>query len=471
MSEKIAITSAQVHKIFWPIYILNGLYSVAWGGIIFLIVPISRIFWPGDPAHALEMGILITTLSWSASFAGLIFGRLIDKYSRKKIMCIIVIARSISFAMLGFSTYGGGTETWIYFLIFVAIFGFFAGGNYPAIFSFVNDIVPKELRSRFFGIYELIRNLTMVLGFLFGAFLIQNGFWRQYFWGVGIGIILIGIIFAVRIEEPKRGIMNKELTQVLMDKTIVYDFQIDKEMMKKTMLSKTNKVALVEGIFTCILLGSLNFLILNYIQNPPHNISELSAAIFMMIFGLTGGLLGSILLARLSDRLAKNNILVRIPIIIIAIAVSAITFIVFFWLPYPHLTVEQGRDIVYMMSFPIMTVMGIFFFGTRAVFTLYTINQAPLISNINLPEAQAQIVSWNQFLENFGRGLGPLLSGILLTVTLYNYQLTVLLVSGCIVPGIVLWILAIKWYKSDVENINTILAERAEILKNRQNKS
>lgn len=470
MTEKIATTSKEVHKIFWPIYLLNGLYSVAWGGIIFLIVPISRIFWPDDPTHALEMGILITTLSWSASFAGLFFGKLIDKYSRKKMMCIIAIARSTSFAMLGFAVYGGGPSTWIYFLVFVAIFGFFAGGQWPAVISYSNDIVPKELRSRFFGIYELIRNLTMVMGFLFGAFLIQYGFWRQYFWGVGIGIILVGILFAVRNEEPKRGIMNEELTQVLMDKTVVYDFQMDKEMMKKTMLSRTNKVALVEGIFTCILLGSLNFLILNYIQNPPHNISELSAAIFMIIFGLTGGLVGSLILARLSDKLAKNNILVRVPIIIIAIVVSAITFIVFFWLPYPHLTVEQGRDIGYMMSYPIMTVMGIFFFGTRAVFSLYIVNQAPLIQSINLPEAQAQIVSWNQFLENFGRGLGPLLCGILLTVTMYNYQLTVILISGCIIPGIILWLFALKWYKSDIDSINNILAERAEVLKNRQNK-
>ena len=84
---------------------------------------------------------------------------------------------------------------------------------------------------------------------------------------------------------------------------------------------------------------------------------------------------------------------------------------------------------------------------------------------------QAQIVSWNQFLENFGRGLGPLLSGIFLTMTLYNYQLTVFMISGCVIPGIVLWFFALRWYKGDMDNINIILAERAEILKDRQNKS
>ncbi len=460
-----------VNKIFWPIYLLNGFYSIAWGGIIFLIVPLSRIIWPDDPTHALEMGILITTLSWSASLAGLLFGRLIDKYSRKKIIVVISIIRGFSFLLIGFALYGGGYETFFFFLLFLAIFGFFAGGQWPAVISYSNDIVPTERRSRFFGVYELIRNLTMIFGFLIGAFLIQNGYWRQYFWGVGIGILVIGFIFAIRNSEPKRGAQQKELMHILKDDSITYDFQIDKEMMKKTMLSKTNKIALIEGIFTCILLGSLNFLILNYIQNPPHNISEVSTAIFMIVFGLTGGILGTITLAKLSDKIAEKNPIMRVPIIIFSILGGVFAFIFFFWLPYPSLTVEQGKDMIYMMSSPVMWIMGILFFGSRAIFSLYMVNQVPLLQTINLPEAQAQIVSWNQFLENFGRGLGPLLSGFLLTVTFYNYQLTVIIISFCILPGVVLWLIAIRWYHDDSQLIKDILSERAEILKSRQNEN
>ena len=67
------------NKVLWPIYFLNGFQSVLWGGITFLIVPIARIIW-GDSAHALEMGIIITSLAWSASISGLLFGHLIDKW-------------------------------------------------------------------------------------------------------------------------------------------------------------------------------------------------------------------------------------------------------------------------------------------------------------------------------------------------------------------------------------------------------
>ena len=80
------------------------------------------------------------------------------------------------------------------------------------------------------------------------------------------------------------------------------------------MLSKTNVVALVEGIFTCILMSSLNFLILNYVQNPPYNLAPFSIGIFMVIFGLTGGLVGQIFLSRVSDKIAAKDPVRRLPI-------------------------------------------------------------------------------------------------------------------------------------------------------------
>ena len=453
------------NKILWPIYFLNGFQSVLWGGITFLIVPLARIIW-GDPAHALEMGIIISSLSWSASISGLLFGHFIDKYSRKTIIIILSVFRGISALMLGFGIEGGGTETWLFFLIFVSIFGVFAGLSWPAVISLTNDIVPKGQRSRFFGMYELIRSLTMTLGFLIGAFLVQTGFWRQFFWSVGAGILIFGFVFAIHNDEPPRGAQQEELEHVMLE-NIVYDFKINREMMKKTMLSKTNVAALIEGIFTWILMGSINFLILNLIQNDPHNISEFSTSIFMVCFGLTGGIVGQLGLARLSDKLAINNSQMRIYMIIIAIIGGIITFALFFFIPWPHLTVEQGKDVLYLMTLPIIWLMGSMFFFSRSIFSLYIVNQSPVLQQINLPEAQGQIVSWNQFLENLGRGVGPTLSGFILVFTFYDYRLTILILIFCILPGVILWSMALKWFPNDSKQIKDILIERALILKER----
>jgi MFS family permease len=454
------------HRTLWPIYFLNGFQSIAWGGIIFLIVPLSRLMWPSEPTHALEMGILITTLSWAASISGLLFGHYVDKHSRKKIITIISIFRGLAILMLGFAIDGSGFTTWIYFMFFVAVFGIFAGLSWPSVISLSNDLVHKEKRSRFFGIYEIIRSLTMTLGFLIGAFLVQNGLWRQYFWSTGIGILSFGLIFVIFSEEPKRGAQQKELIDILKADDVIYNFKINREMMRKTMLSKTNIVALIEGIFTWILMGSINFLILNLIQNEPHNISEFSTSIFMICFGLTGGLAGQLGLARLSDKLAKKNMITRVYMIIISIIGGIITFAAFFFIPWPNLTVEQGKDIPFLMSLPIIWLMGTMFFFSRSIFSMYIVNQSPVLQEINLPEAQGQIISWNQFLENLGRGIGPSLSGLILVATSYNYQLTILFITLCILPGVILWSMAIRWFPQDSSNIRNILQERANILKN-----
>ncbi len=458
------------NKVFWPLYILNGFQSVAYGAMIVLVVPLALIIWPNDLAetHALEMGILYTTLSWSGSFAGLLFGKLIDKYSRKKIIIIISLFRGVSMLSLGFAVYGGEDNTWWYFFTFIALFGFFAGGSWPAINSLSNDIVPRAYRSRFFGVYQIVLNTTNIIGWLIATFLVQIGLWRFFFWGIGISILLGGLIFALNNEEPKRGAQQEELFDLLQDDSIKYDFQIDKEMMRKTMLSRTNIVALIEGIFTCILMSSLNFLILNYVQNPPYNLAPFSIGVFMVFFGLTGGLVGQIFLSRVSDKIALKDPVRRLPIIVIAIIGGLITFALFFFLPWVPLSPEQGKNIAYIMTIPTMWLMGALFFTSRSIFSLYIVNQSPVIQQINLPEAQGQIVSWNQFLEQFGRGLGPLLCGIMLAFTSTNYQITVLIVCLCILPGVILWILAMKWFPMDRENIKAILADRVEILNSRK---
>lgn len=104
--------------------------------------------------------------------------------------------------------------------------------------------------------------------------------------------------------------------------------------------------------------------------------------------------------------------------------------------------------------------MGSIFFFSRSIFSLYIVNQSPVLQQINLHEAQGQIVLWNQFLENLGRGIGPSLSGILLLVTFYNYQLTILILTLCILPGIILWSLALKWLTQDTNQIKEILKKR-----------
>ncbi len=458
-----------VYKTFWSLYLLMGLQSLAYAGFTILIVPLSLIIWPDEPYHALEIGILIAVLFWVSSISGLFFGILIDKFSRKKIIFIISIFRSFSMAMLGFAIVGQGFDTWIYFLIFVGIFAVFAGGSWPSIISISNDIVPKDHRSRFFGAFGITMGIFMTFGFLVASLFVQYGFWREYFWGLGVSILIAGLLFIIHMDEPKRGSQEEELKHVLKHDDIEYDFQIDRETMKKTMFSKTNIVALIEGISSNILMGSIVVLILPYIQTPPHNISPVFTAVFMIVFGLTAGLAGQIVFGALSDKVCKDHPIRRIYFMIFSIGLGFLTFVLIFFIPLPHLTVVEGRNIPYLFSFPIIWIMGILFFTSNMISSLFWVNQAPILQEINLPEAQGKITSWNQLVENVGWGLGALIVGILLVMSGSNYQLTIILLTFFIIPGILVWFLAIKWYPDDSKEVRKILEERAKILKVRKN--
>ncbi len=456
------------NRLIWPVYLLNGFNSISFAGIIILLVPLSSLIWPGEEYHALEMGILMTTLLWSSSVSGLIFGRLIDKYSRVRILMIIAVVRSFCMVLLGFAIAGQGLLTWWYFITVVLIFGIFSGGSYPAMVSLSNDIVPLEHRSKFFGYFSITGSVFMMSGFLISGSLVQFGYWRLYFLGIGFAVLLSGLFFYFIVKEPKRGSKNKELQTVLMDESIEYDFKMDKELMRKTMLSRTNKAALIEGIFTNVFMGSLDMIILPYLQTPPHNLSPLITGLFIVIFGIGGRVIGQILLARLSDKVAEKKGIRRIYFIIISLIGGSITFVLMFFVPIPFLTPAQGADIVLFFSLPVTYIMGVLILSSDAISSLYMVNQPPLLQEINLPEAQGQIVSWNQFLENIGYGMGPLIAGVFISAFGQNYQVSAIIITVFVIPGTILWGLSLKWYPFDKKRIKEILKDRAQVLETRK---
>ena len=456
------------NKTIWPVYLLNGFNSIAFAGIIILMVPLSTLIWPGEDYHALEMGVIMTTLLWSSSISGLFFGRLIDKYSRVKVLLFISIVRSICMIMLGFAIPGQGIITWWYFFSVVLIFGMFSGGSYPAIVSLSHDIVPLKDRSKFFGYFSVAGSVFMMFGFLLSGSLIQYGLWRSYFIGIGVAIMGTGILFYLIVKEPKRGVQNKELQNVLMDDSIEYDFKMDRKTMRKTMLSRTNKAALLEGIFSNVFMGSLDMIILPYLQTPPHNLSPLVTGLFVVVFGIGGRVIGQIFLARYSDKVAEKKGIRRIYFIIISLIGGSITFVLMFFVPIPFLTPEQGADIVLFFSLPITYIMGALILCSDAVSSLYMVNQPPILQEINLPEAQGQIVSWNQFLENIGYGMGPLIAGVFISAFGQNYQVSAMIITVFVIPGIILWILSLKWYPLDKKIIKDMLKERAKVLEARK---
>lgn len=447
----------------FPIFLAEAFITFSVSGILMTMLATSWIiFGENEPFHALEMSLIVSARTWAVAGAGLLFGILADRFPRKPIFVIILILAGLGRLLNGFAP----EDPWIRYGMFIfcnIIVGVGQGGLQPAATSYADDAVDVTMRSRFFGVYEIFRQCFQILGMVLCAWMFQIGLWREYFWITGVMLFICAFMVVFVIKEPKRGSQQNSLKSVLANDNIHYRYKLNKETIRKTVLSPTNIITFFEGIFTWIIFSISMFLLYPYIQSPPYNISPLVTSVMMIIFGIPGAIIGSIIFSRMSDRLANKDIFYRINLIIFSIVVLFFSVLIIFLVPLPQLTVEQGNDIRTFLGNYGLIGIGLLLFMIRAVLGLYHINQTPIIQKINLPEAQGTVSAWNQFLETIGMGLGPLIAGLLLTYN-QDYFMTALISLLIGLPSTFLWLLTKRYIHKDIQDIEIILQERAKYL-------
>ena len=456
----------------WPFFFVYFILALTMAAFVLNMINFSEIMWPNEPFHSFEMGLILSFRMWSMAISGMIIGELADRFSRKNLFLFITGLIGVAYLVNGFAPASAGIFSWIWFFICNMLAGFVNGGIRPILLSFTNDALERENRSKFFGIFHSIAQIALVIGMIISSLLIYSGYWKVYYWGIGTMVLLGAIIIGFKIREPKRATQSLDaLTEVLGDESIVYDYKLTKETLKSTIFRTTNVVAFIEGIFTCVLFGTLNFLILPYLQTPPLNISSVTTALVVVIFGLPGAFLGSLVFAKKFDEWGSKKIQIRLDLIVFSISLIAVAQFSIFLIPLSGATFtkEEGNNIFNLLQYPQFLITGFMWLLISAVRAVYMINQPPILQAINLPEAQGKISSWNQFLETIGQGMGPLIAGAVLATSANNYVIASLVVMLIGFPGAVLWAYAKRKIDGDIQNIQNILAERAEELKNQNN--
>jgi MFS family permease len=459
-----------VIKKAWPAFISKASYAMTISAVYLNVIIISNLLWQDGSFHSSELGLMIGSSMIMTAISGILFGYLVDKFSRKNIYAISIAFYGFGLVLNGFVPYGLGNVSFYFFFATLLIQGFFSGAFTPTETSYVNDIVDESMRSRFYGAINAIFQLAQIIGMLVSSFLFQNLLLRQFYWILGSFIIFEGLIIAIKAREPKRGITQEELKDILTSSDIKYNYQLTKEMLRDTVFRRTNIIAFIEGIFTTVLLSIPDFLLIAYITGPPHNVAPFTTTIFMLMTGVPGAILGSISFAKISDRLAKKNIQNRIYMIITSLIGMFGIFLLIFFLPIPNFSLQEGNNIAIIFSHPEFVIMGVLAFLAKMIYTIYSINQPPILQKINLPEAQGKISSANQLLELIGSGLGPIIAGFLLANFDQNYQTTVLISASIGMIGCLAWLLGSKSINTDIRRISSILNTRVEELKeNEQN--
>ncbi|MGW5100406.1 MFS transporter [Streptomyces sp. NPDC004100] len=179
------------------VWILDGLEVTVVGNIA------SRLSEPGSGltiSSGQVTGVAAALYVAGACTGALFWARLTDRFGRRKLFMITLAVYLAATALTSLST-----EAWWFFL-FRFLTGFGIGGEYAAINSAIDELIPSEHRGR----VDLIINGSFWLGAVGGsllsilaldtAFLPENLGWRLTF---ALGAVLALVILLVRRHVPE----------------------------------------------------------------------------------------------------------------------------------------------------------------------------------------------------------------------------------------------------------------------------
>ena len=178
------------------VWILDGLEVTLIGSLA------ARLVEPGSglPITEGQIGLAASIYILGACLGALFFGRLTDRWGRKKLFMLTLVVYCIATFATAFSV-----EPWMFFLCrFVTGAGI--GGEYAAINSAVDELIPANYRGR----VDILINGTYWLGATFGSF--YSLFFLHTAWfseglgwrfALGVGALLGVVIIFVRRHVPE----------------------------------------------------------------------------------------------------------------------------------------------------------------------------------------------------------------------------------------------------------------------------
>jgi len=356
-------------------------------------------------ANNLQIGFLTSFSSLFAPFSQILGSRLMEKYSRKKIiilnvalqafMWLPILLLSLFFWKNLFSSYLP-----IILIVFYSLYAIFGSIAAPSWFSLMGDIVPEKIRGRYFGKRNRISELVVLISTLIAAFLLDF-FKTKGFLLLGFSIIFfLSFLFRMfssflfsKHYEPKFKLKKK------------YYFSIF-QFIKKAPSTNFGKFAIyialihlavnIAGPFFAVYMKQdLNF---SYTTFTLATISaSLASIIFMPIWG------------KFSDKYGNLKLL--------KIGSILIPFLPILWL--------FGKSPYYIALVPqLLGGMG------WAAFNLASFN---FIYDAVSRERRGLCIAYSNVLSGIGVFLGAGLGGLLahyLTITFMNKLLFIFLISG-----------------------------------------
>ncbi|GGB37965.1 MFS transporter [Lentibacillus populi] len=335
-----------------------------------------------------------------------VWGRIGDKYGRKRILMISASGLGISILLMGFAT-----NVWQLFILrfFMGIFT----GFIPISQAFISTQTPKNIAGRVLGTLQTGSITGSLMGpLLGGAFADAFGYAATFKW-TSISIFISGIIVYFGVKE------------------IVMRFADDKDDTKAYSSKEVIAHIISRPVLLVVMLISMLVQVAHFSVQPILSlyVSELhgtaNIALFSgMAFSAAG--LGNLLMARRWGRLGDR--IGYIKIVIVLLFMAGIVY-------FPAAFVTNIWQLIVLRF-----LLGISIGGIIPVRIAYIRQEAPL-------SIQGEVLGYNTSLRFAGNIVGPALGGML--AGFFGFSGVFFVTSGLLVLSGVIMLAA--WYRHESE--------------------
>ncbi len=440
---------------------LNEIDPRATTGLILLILITIFIFadtnilFPNYPLvskefgiNKFQMGLVSSSMIVIGAAATIFWGLAVDRFSRKVMLVIGVMAGAIPCLLTAF------TKSYGQLLLARA----FTGIGLSVIIPISNALIGDYFSPRKRGTALAWFGLAMGIGTLLGVFCAGNlgellhwsdtQRWRLPFIVTSVPNFLLAPLFYFFAYDPKRGLGEPELRYNIAETGVeIRGGSLDK--VKDIFELKTNLLTFAQGIFGCVPWGILPaWLITFFMESKDFSIS--SATIIYIVLGL-GQICGTLYGGYLGDwafsRSKRGKIWIAAIFILAGVPVTLLILLM------PLSGKGGGAGLLFIAS--ISGLLG-------SVLAVGGINISSILMDVNPPENRGTLFSIFNLTDSMGRGVGPVLGGFM--ALKLGLPLTMDLAVLFWIPCGLIVLLLLKFTPAEMDRLRSQMLERANIV-------
>lgn len=426
--------------LFWCLLIIifDGYDLVIYG----VALPLLMQEWS---LTSVQAGMLASTALCGMMFGAMAFGTLADKFGRKKIILACVTCFS------GFTFLGAFASTPVEFAILRFLAGLGIGGVMPNLVALTSEYAPKKIRSTMVAVMFSGYAIGGIISALLGSILVQDYGWQIMFLIAGIPLLGFPIIWKYLPESLTYLVKDQqyESARVIVNK-ITPDGMVSKDtqliLNESTDSSDSSvKVLFKEGrTFSTLMFWTAFFMCLLMVYALSSWLPKLmlaagyslGASILFLLALNVGAMIGAILGGVLADKFHLK------PVVVGMCVLAALALI------------GLGFNSPTIILYSLVGVAGATTIGTSILLYSYVAQYYPLV-------ARSTGIGWASAIGRVGAIVGPVLTGMLLTLNL-PHTTNFLMIS---IPAILaaISIAVLKRYDNDrIAIVNNIPSQELE---------